>query len=58
MSSNQGKGESNNLFNSKLPPPIQKSTLARSSPLSQDPVTINEYNQNGSNLFFSTSQKK
>ena len=29
MSSNTGKNESNNLFNSKLPPPIQKSTLAR-----------------------------
>jgi RNA recognition motif-containing protein len=56
MSANSGKPESN-LFNSKLAPSIQKSTLARSSPLSQDPVTINEYNQNGSNIYFSSSQK-
>jgi len=56
MSSNSGKNESN-IFNSKLPPAIQKSTLARSSPLTQDPVTINEYSQNNSNLYFSSSQK-
>eukprot|EP00833_Pecoramyces_ruminatium_P016291 jgi/Orpsp1_1/1190323/evm.model.d7180000078241.1 len=56
MSANSGKTESN-IFNSKLPPTIQKSTLARSSPLTQDPVTINEYNQNNSNIYFSSSQK-
>ncbi|ORX48639.1 hypothetical protein BCR36DRAFT_72354 [Piromyces finnis] len=57
MASNTNKNEGNNLFNSKLAPGIQKSSLARSFPLTQDSVAINDYNQNGSNIYFSSSQK-